>query len=459
MLTRDYLHCFKRATGSATERISDMGQFIFKIKLVDVEKVEWSNRRSYSAIGLFLGNREGRVLLRCDQGLEDWFELLDECTLGSKERRRALRNVQGPRSRASLAAPPSHSSLQTNHMGLGGTYSSALEDWLLPRHKTSHSVSNHHFALSDSVPDLTGFNENCGISTNHSTPQKLPYHNNNSRYSANANGYPLMHNNSYSNGFCGTPQRVSNKNYDDDDNEVQLRRGGVLLGNGMIVGNGHGGNVRNGGRKCENGNDKDEWMYRRPLGPNDVRHSLLTEIDISACDSGLDTPPSTHRPSSYRDVYYMKAGARDSTDTGVSSSRGTLVSPGGSFRAANGNIIGLRNSIQDKILRIRNEEDKLSIRSMNKLNSNELYDPNQNKYYKSNGNGPIMNNSNNNGNGNGALPRYQQHPALAAIINEAQGIKFRDRSYSDIQQVPRRHYNNNSPSPRRRPFMGTPTRV
>lgn len=34
-----------------------------------------------------------------------------------------------------------------------------------------------------------------------------------------------------------------------------------------------------------------------------------------------------------------------------------------------------------------------------------------------------------------------------------------DRSYSDIQQVPRRHYNNNSPSPRRRPFMGTPTRV
>lgn len=196
-----------------------------------------------------------------------------ECTLGSKERRRALRNVQGPRSRASLAAPPSHSSLQTNHMGLGGTYSSALEDWLMPRHKTSNSVSNHHFALSDSVPDLTGFNENCGISTNHSTPQKVPYHNNNSRYSANANGYPLIHNNSYSNGFCGTPQRVSNKNYDDDDNEVQLRRGGVLLGNGMIVGNGHGGNIRHCSRKCENGNDKEEWMYRRPLGPNDVRHS------------------------------------------------------------------------------------------------------------------------------------------------------------------------------------------
>lgn len=62
--------------------LTEFKNFFFyelQIKLVDVEKVEWSNRRSYSAIGLFLGNREGRVLLRCDQGLEDWFELLDVC--------------------------------------------------------------------------------------------------------------------------------------------------------------------------------------------------------------------------------------------------------------------------------------------------------------------------------------------------------------------------------------------
>lgn len=50
--------------------------FFLQVKLVDVEKVEWLNRRSYSAIGLLLG-REGRVLLRCDDGLEDWFELLE----------------------------------------------------------------------------------------------------------------------------------------------------------------------------------------------------------------------------------------------------------------------------------------------------------------------------------------------------------------------------------------------
>lgn len=47
-----------------------------QVKLVDVEKVEWLNRRSYSAISLFLG-REGRVLLRAEHGLEDWFELLE----------------------------------------------------------------------------------------------------------------------------------------------------------------------------------------------------------------------------------------------------------------------------------------------------------------------------------------------------------------------------------------------
>lgn len=34
VLTRDYLHCFKRASGSANDRISDMGQFIFKVSVL-----------------------------------------------------------------------------------------------------------------------------------------------------------------------------------------------------------------------------------------------------------------------------------------------------------------------------------------------------------------------------------------------------------------------------------------
>ena len=31
ILTRDYLHCFKRASGSGPGKISEMGQFIFKV--------------------------------------------------------------------------------------------------------------------------------------------------------------------------------------------------------------------------------------------------------------------------------------------------------------------------------------------------------------------------------------------------------------------------------------------
>ncbi|XP_060650247.1 uncharacterized protein LOC132787288 isoform X4 [Drosophila nasuta] len=555
VLTRDYLHCFKRASGSANERASDMGQFIFKVKLVDVEKVEWLNRRSYSAIGLLLG-REGRVLLRCDDGLEDWFELLEECALTSKERRRALKIAQGPRSRASLAAPVSHASLQFQHFGLGSTYSSALDDWLmtsgagggggLARHKIGAGSLNGYaganpFLFSDSVPDLSALNnENhnhhlSGISTNHSTPQKIPHHSNAnlSRYS---NGYASAQNSftQAGGGLYGSPRRIfinssfgSNQVVDEEtaeEAEVQLRRPRLFRGISATP---------------DNGNELDrDWLYRKPRAPTDMRHSVQpmlpthnsnggsnaglankTELDCSAHDSGLDTPPSTHRPSSYRE-----AASRDSTETNGSSSRGTLLnnSPGGSFRAKKlspqvtnlnqlNSLHGSRYSVQDqRILKMRNnEEDRCtSIKLANRLNHNNeqqqqpqpqqqqnssVYDPNQNRYYKNgNGSSPIsltpqhtpqhkmmhLGNGNGNGtlNGNGGSAingsaifreRYQ-HPALAAIINEAQGLKFRERAYSDSQQR-RLNNNNNGPTPvpasplaQRRnnvPIFGTPTRV
>lgn len=500
ILTRDYLNCFKRASGSASEKISDMGQFIFKIKLVDVEKVEWLNRRSYSAIGLLLGSREGRVLLRCDQGLEDWFELLEECTLSSKERRRALRLTQGPRSRASLAAPVSHTSLQNNHLGLGGTYSGAIEDWLMSRHhKTSNNHHHLHFLHSDSVPDLSTINENglsTGLHTNHSTPKKVPNVRHNFPGSA-TNGYN-SHNGSYCNGFPYSPLKKLSDNYingnssyiiNDEDEEVELRRGGRYR-------------------------DNDD-LYRRPLGPTSTdnnRHSLLTDLDYSACDSGLDTPPSTHRPSSCRDNMYMIAAYNHhnqslnkdkTTDTGISSSRGTLVSPANSIRQGflnnnNMNSYGSRYSVQEqKVLRARNnpEENKNSIRSVraeffeqNKYNNNnnvtnghhqhlhhlqqgsvgsngnihQLHQGHHNGLNNNNGHHNYNGNSISsiNGNGTAALRDRYQHPALAAIINESQGMKFRDRSYSDCQQLPRRQWTNNTPSPKRIPFLGTPpTRV
>ncbi|XP_017153640.1 uncharacterized protein LOC108163073 isoform X4 [Drosophila miranda] len=559
VLTRDYLHCFKRASGSANERASDMGQFIFKVKLVDVEKVEWLNRRSYSAIGLLLG-REGRVLLRCDDGLEDWFELLEECTVTSKERRRALKIAQGPRSRASLAAPVSHASLQFQHFGLGGTYSSALDDWLmtngtgggLVRHKIGAGSLNGYgganpFLFSDSVPDLSALNnENhnhhlSGISTNHSTPQKIPHHSNAnlSRYS---NGYASAQNSFTQGGaLYGSPRRIfinssfgSNQVVDEEteEAEVQLRRPRLFRGVSATP---------------DNGNELDrDWLYRKPRAPTDMRHSVQPmlptggggcapskiELDCSAHDSGLDTPPSTHRPSSYREA------SRDSTETNGSSSRGTLLnngSPAGSFRGkklssqvSNLNQLnalnGSRYSVQDqRILKMRNNEEErcASIKMANRLNQNHeqqlqpqqqlqqqaSYDPNQNRYYKNgnatpptsltpqhtpqhkllmmqqqqqqhlhgngNGNGAALNG---NTNGSAIFRERYQHPALAAIINEAQGLKFRERAYSDSQQ--RRLLNNNngpsavqpaSPLAQRRnnpgsglgagSIYGTPTRV
>lgn len=114
ILTRDYLHCFRRASGS--ERISEMGQFLLKIKLVDVEKVEWENKKTYSAIVLNFG-RDGKIFLRATEGLEEWFEYLEECTMSSKERRKALRHSQDGRPRENNNITPS------------------LDDWLTNRQK------------------------------------------------------------------------------------------------------------------------------------------------------------------------------------------------------------------------------------------------------------------------------------------------------------------------------------
>ncbi|XP_060517700.1 uncharacterized protein LOC132696724 isoform X2 [Cylas formicarius] len=114
ILTRDYLHCFRRASGA--DRISEMGQFLFKVKLVDVDKVEWENKKTYSTVALIIG-RDGKIYLRAADGLEDWFELLEECMLTSKERRKALRY--------------SHDGKQkdNNNIALG------LDDWLAARQK------------------------------------------------------------------------------------------------------------------------------------------------------------------------------------------------------------------------------------------------------------------------------------------------------------------------------------
>lgn len=229
-----------------------------------------------------------------------------ECTLISKERRHALRITQGPRSRASLAALPCHSSLQTTHMSLGGTYSSAIEDWLSARQKPTKSTHNQ-FQLCDSVPDLSTCDGDFIIqSTKHAiptslTPRKIPstrngglhpnnIMNNNNFLTNLTNGYEASlriqningssltkpNNNNYkkisgsttnamstitqpmSTSTTATSASITNIEYDNDNNEVHLRRNAIN---------------RNDSYENKTNDKQNDWMYRRPTAPNDIRHS------------------------------------------------------------------------------------------------------------------------------------------------------------------------------------------
>ncbi|KAK7580419.1 hypothetical protein V9T40_001048 [Parthenolecanium corni] len=140
ILTRDYLHCFKRS--SSSEKISNMGQFIFKVKLVEVEKVEWVNKKSYSTVALVLQDRDYRILLRTNDGLEDWFELLEECTMTSKERRKALHKFGNNTNLWSTT-------ISSNNYKFNN--SNNIDNWLLSR---TNPVTLDQSSLSDSVPDL-----------------------------------------------------------------------------------------------------------------------------------------------------------------------------------------------------------------------------------------------------------------------------------------------------------------
>jgi len=84
ILTPDYLQCFKKGTS----RMTEMGEFIFKIKLCDVEEVDLLDRRGYLVISITLSSRgEGKIYLRKTEGIRDWFNSLKECVQDSKKRR------------------------------------------------------------------------------------------------------------------------------------------------------------------------------------------------------------------------------------------------------------------------------------------------------------------------------------------------------------------------------------
>ncbi len=73
VLTADYLQCYKRGGGGG---ISEMGEFLFKVRMAEIEDVELLDKRGYLTICVSLTNREGKVYLRKTEGIREWFRLI-----------------------------------------------------------------------------------------------------------------------------------------------------------------------------------------------------------------------------------------------------------------------------------------------------------------------------------------------------------------------------------------------
>jgi len=96
ILTNDYFHCFKKGSFKVTE----MGEFIFKVKLSSITSVTLLDKRGFLTICLTLGSiREGRIYLRRAEGLRDWFSLL-KMTVEQKKSRQ--QSSYFPETKASL---------------------------------------------------------------------------------------------------------------------------------------------------------------------------------------------------------------------------------------------------------------------------------------------------------------------------------------------------------------------
>jgi len=83
ILTKDYLHCFKKENSRIS--ISEMGNFILKIKLSEVDSVSLLTKKGYLTISLS-HVKDGRVFLRRHEGIKEWCSMIQANILESKRR-------------------------------------------------------------------------------------------------------------------------------------------------------------------------------------------------------------------------------------------------------------------------------------------------------------------------------------------------------------------------------------
>lgn len=89
ILTKDYFHCFKKDCS----KLSEMGEFLFKLKLTNIDAVSLLDKRGYLTICISQKN-DGRVYLRLQEGIRDWFYHIQTTVYESKRRRKFW--VKGP---------------------------------------------------------------------------------------------------------------------------------------------------------------------------------------------------------------------------------------------------------------------------------------------------------------------------------------------------------------------------
>ncbi|XP_040565523.1 uncharacterized protein [Lepeophtheirus salmonis] len=83
ILTKDYLNCFRKGSSKLTE----MGGFIFKLKLTDIESVDLLDKRGYLTICINIV-KEGKIYLRRPEGIKEWFHSLQNNIFESKRKKR-----------------------------------------------------------------------------------------------------------------------------------------------------------------------------------------------------------------------------------------------------------------------------------------------------------------------------------------------------------------------------------
>jgi len=113
ILTNDYLQCFRRGSS----KLSEMGTFIFRIRLCEIEEVDIVERRGYLTLRVLVKNETGRLLLRKTDGIRKWYQLLQDTIERSKQRRVSMK---------------SSDQFWTKRQH---TDSSAMENWVLARQR------------------------------------------------------------------------------------------------------------------------------------------------------------------------------------------------------------------------------------------------------------------------------------------------------------------------------------